>query len=111
MPQSMVTALARNPITVPAAVLRSCAAKEAEVLALRHEKAVLRRQIARVHHEPADRIGFAMPSRAADADEKGPLYDALGVSITYDNATRTATVRSSPSIPYRYGESSVRGAS
>src|ERR1700730_9201142 len=60
---SIVTALARNLAMVPAAVLRSRAAKNAEELALRHENAVLRRQIARVHYEPADRIWLAALSR------------------------------------------------
>ncbi|MEU0391895.1 hypothetical protein ABZ208_03755 [Streptomyces sp. NPDC006208] len=41
---------------------------------------------------------------AADADMTGPLYEALGITITYENATRTATVRSRPSHPYRYSE-------
>ncbi|GAA1933418.1 integrase core domain-containing protein [Streptantibioticus ferralitis] len=63
MPLSIVTELVRNLVTVPAAVLRSRVAKDAEVLALRHENAVLRRQIARVRYEPADRIWFALLSR------------------------------------------------
>ncbi|MBL1120190.1 transposase [Streptomyces sp. 110] len=63
MPLSIVTALVRNLIKVPAAVLRSRVAKDAEVLALRHENAVLRRQIARVRYEPADRIWLAILSR------------------------------------------------
>ncbi|MER8162272.1 hypothetical protein [Streptomyces sp. NPDC094472] len=63
MPPSIVTALLRNLIKVPAAVLRSRVAKDTEALALRHENAVLRRQIARVHYEPADRIWLAVLSR------------------------------------------------
>ncbi|MET7312665.1 integrase [Streptomyces sp. NPDC005571] len=63
MSLSVVTVLVRNLITVPAAVLRSRAAKGAEVLALRHENTVLRRQIARVHYEPADRIWLTVLSR------------------------------------------------
>ncbi|MGY0065029.1 integrase core domain-containing protein [Streptomyces sp. LZ34] len=63
MPLSIVTALVRNLIKVPAAVLRCRVAKDAEVLALRHENAVLRRQIARVRYEPADRIWLAVLSR------------------------------------------------
>ncbi|MER6148291.1 integrase core domain-containing protein [Streptomyces hirsutus] len=63
MPPSIVTALVRNLIKVPAAVLRSRVAKDAEVLALRHENAVLRRQIARVRYESADRIWLAVLSR------------------------------------------------
>jgi hypothetical protein len=45
-----------NLITVPAIVLRGRVAKDAEVLALWHENAVLRRHISRVRYEPADRI-------------------------------------------------------
>lgn len=63
MPPSIVTALVRNLIKVPAAVLRSQVAKDAEVLALRHENAVLRRQIARVCYESADRIWLAVLPR------------------------------------------------
>src|SRR5207245_1873383 len=59
----VVSALVRNLITVPAAVLRSRVAKDAEVLALRHENAVLRRQIAGVRYEPADRVWLAALSR------------------------------------------------
>ncbi|MFF7971430.1 hypothetical protein [Streptomyces sp. NPDC007905] len=40
--------------------------------------------------------------QAADAHKKGPLYEARGM-IVYDNATRTATVRSRPSLPCGYG--------
>ncbi|MEU6650904.1 hypothetical protein ABZ904_16000 [Streptomyces sp. NPDC046900] len=60
---SIVTALARNLVAVPAALLRSRVAKDGEVLALRHQNAVLRRQIARVRYEPADRIWLAALSR------------------------------------------------
>ena len=63
MSLSVVTTLVRNLITVPAAVLRSRVAKDAEVLALRHENAVLRRQVARVRYEPADRVWLATLSR------------------------------------------------
>jgi putative transposase len=60
---SVVSTLVRNLITVPAAVLRGRVAKDAELLALRHENAVLRRQIARVRYEPGDRIWLAVLSR------------------------------------------------
>jgi hypothetical protein len=34
--------------------------------------------------------------------EERALYETLGITITYGNATMTATVRSRPSIPYRH---------
>ncbi|MFB6671211.1 hypothetical protein ACFCWG_02225, partial [Streptomyces sp. NPDC056390] len=49
MPLSIVTALVRNLIKVPAAVLGSRVAKDAEVLALPHENAVLRMWDSDIH--------------------------------------------------------------
>jgi putative transposase len=51
--------LGRKVLGVLATVARSDGALLAEVLALRHENAVLRRQVARVRYEPADRAWFA----------------------------------------------------
>ncbi|WP_404205397.1 NADPH-dependent oxidoreductase [Streptomyces wuyuanensis] len=44
---------------------------------------------------------IAQRIHAASADAKGPLYEALGIAITYEHETRAATVRSRPSNPYR----------
>ncbi|MGW0633555.1 type II toxin-antitoxin system VapB family antitoxin [Streptomyces sp. NPDC002758] len=94
MSLSVVSALVRNLIMVPTAVLRNRVAKDAEVMALRHENAVLRRQIARVRYEPADRIWLAAlrvpkthprssncecPCRAAVE----PLTDDLSPAVIY----------------------------
>ncbi|GAA3485025.1 hypothetical protein GCM10018966_095570 [Streptomyces yanii] len=74
MSLSVVATLVRNLITVPAAVLRSHMAKDAEVLALRHESAVLRRKIARVCYEPADRIWLAALSRLIPREHRRQVF-------------------------------------
>ncbi|MFE2971224.1 hypothetical protein ACFXKC_48070 [Streptomyces sp. NPDC059340] len=44
---------------------------------------------------------IAQRIHTTDAGKKGPLYEALGITISYEHAKRTATVRSRPSSPYR----------
>ncbi|MFI1166122.1 zinc ribbon domain-containing protein [Streptomyces sp. NPDC020801] len=56
------------------------------------------RQIRQITESLGD---IAQRIQTAAAEKKGPLYDALGITISYEHATRTATVRSRPSSPYR----------
>ena len=51
--------IVRKMLALLALVLRRDVSKEAELLVLRHENAVLRRNLARVRYEPADRLWFA----------------------------------------------------
>jgi putative transposase len=78
---SIITALARTLATAPAAVLRSRVAKDAEVLALRHENAVLRRQVARVGYEPADRIWLAALSRLVPRERWREVFAVTSTTL------------------------------
>jgi hypothetical protein len=52
--------LSRRLLSVPAVLLRRDTSKDAELLVLRHENAVLRRHITgRIRYEPADCLWFA----------------------------------------------------
>ena len=57
---SLLYKVTRKLLSVPSVVLRSETAKDAELLILRHENAILRRQLTGpVRYEPADRFWFA----------------------------------------------------
>ncbi|MEO6090605.1 MAG: integrase core domain-containing protein [Umezawaea sp.] len=64
---SLLYKVARKLLSVPPVVLRSETAKDAELLVLRHENAILRRQLTGpVRYEPADRFWFAALSGLVD---------------------------------------------
>ena len=60
---SLIYLLVRRLLAALVVVFRSEASKDAELLVLRHEIAVLRRQVTRARYEPADRVWLAALSR------------------------------------------------
>jgi putative transposase len=63
VPLKIVYLLVRRVLGLAVLVFRTDLAKDAELLVLRHENAVLRRHASRVHYEPADRILLAALAR------------------------------------------------
>jgi hypothetical protein len=59
----IVYLLVRRLLGLAVLVLRKDLAKDAELLVLRHENAVLRRHAGRIRYQPADRVWFAAPAR------------------------------------------------
>jgi putative transposase len=59
----IVYLLVRRLLGLAVLVLRKDLAKDAELLVLRHENAVLRRHAGRIRYEPADRVWFAALAR------------------------------------------------
>jgi putative transposase len=60
---SVVSLLVRCLLGCLTVLTRRQAAKDAELLVLRHENAVLRRQVSRIRYRPADRLWLAALSR------------------------------------------------
>jgi hypothetical protein len=60
---SVVCLLVRCLLGCMTVLTRRQASKDAELLVLRHENAVLRRQVGRIRYQPADRLWLAALSR------------------------------------------------
>ena len=71
---SVVYLLARRLLGCLMVLARREASKDAELLVLRHENAVLRRQIGRVRYQPADRLWLAALSRLIPRRRWGEVF-------------------------------------
>ncbi len=71
---SVAYLLVRNVLGCLLVLTRREASKDAELLVLRHENAVLRRQIGRVRYQPADRLWLAALSRLIPRRRWGEVF-------------------------------------
>ena len=60
---------------------RAQASKDAEVLVLRHENAVLRRQVGRVRYQPGDRLWLAALSRLVPRRRWGEVFPVTPATL------------------------------
>ncbi|MGF7239192.1 MAG: integrase core domain-containing protein, partial [Frankia sp.] len=70
-----------------AVLARRDAAKDAELLVLRHENAVLRRQIGRVRYEPADRLWLPALARLIPRSRWGQVFAVTPATVLAPHRT------------------------
>src|SRR5690349_18840159 len=78
---SVVYLLARCLLRYATVLSRREVSKDAELLVLRHENAVLRRQIGRVRHQPGDRLWLAALSRLIPRHRWGEVFTVTPATL------------------------------
>ncbi|MGH3710456.1 MAG: helix-turn-helix domain-containing protein, partial [Pseudonocardiaceae bacterium] len=78
---SILYRLVRCLLGLTAVLVRSDLSKDAELLVLRHENAVLRRQMTRVHYTPADRAWLTALSRFLPRRRWAALFPVTPATI------------------------------
>jgi putative transposase len=73
--------LVRWLLGLSAVLMRRDLSKDAELLVLRHENAVLRRQVARVHYRSVDRMWLAAPSRLVPRRRWAEIFPVTPATI------------------------------
>jgi transposase len=77
----IVYQLARRILGLAVLVFRKDLAKDAELLVLRHENAVLRRHVGRVRYEPADRVWFTALARLLPRSRWAEIYPVTAATL------------------------------
>jgi hypothetical protein len=78
---STVYAVTRRLLSLPALLLRREVSKEAELPVLRHQNAVLRRQVPQVRYEPADRLWPAALSHLIPRHRWGRIFPVTPATL------------------------------
>ena len=78
---SVAYLLTRCLLSVLMLLARRQASTEAELLVLRHENAVLRRQAGRVRYQPADRLWLAALSRLIPRRRWGEVFEVTPATL------------------------------
>jgi putative transposase len=78
---SILYRLVRCLLGLSAMLMRRDLSKDAELLVLRHENAVLRRQVTRVHYRPVDRMWLAALSRLVPRRRWAEIFPVTPATI------------------------------
>jgi putative transposase len=78
---SMLYWLVRWLLSLSAVLVRRDLSKDVELLVLRHENAVLRRQVSRVHYRPVDRAWLAALSRLVPRQRWGEIFPVTPATL------------------------------
>ncbi len=73
--------LVRRVLSLAVLVFRTDLAKDAELLVLRHENAVLRRHAGRVRYEPADRVRLAALARLIPRNRRAEVFPVTPATL------------------------------
>jgi hypothetical protein len=104
----IIYVLVRRLLSLAVLVFRGDEAKDAELLVLRHENAVLRRHAGRVRYDPADRVWFAALARLLPRDRWTEVFPVTPATLLawhrklaagkYDTSNRRKPARP-PTVP------------
>ena len=81
MPLKIVYLLVRRVLGLAVLVFRTDLAKDAELLVLRHENAVLRRHAGRVRYEPAGRVWLAALARLIPRNRRAEVFPVTPATL------------------------------